>query len=347
MLKMMAAKILVIEDNLEVRENIAELLQLSGYEVATAQNGKEGVQHALRAAPDLILCDVMMPELDGFGVLHILSKREETAHVPFVFLTAKTDKADFRKGMNLGADDYITKPFDDVELLDAIEMRLQKNSRSKAISNGMSFINETKSKELLEALVAQHEPHRYHKKDLIYEEGDYPKRLFVVRSGKVKTFKTNEEGKELLLDIFTEKHFFGYACAMQGTPHTESAAALEDAEVVGIPREALLALLAEDQGVANFFTGLLSEHASNKEARLIRLAYDSVRRRIAETLLLLHERFDGGEIAILREDLASMVGTAKETVIRTLADFKSERLIEVENTRIIVLDKERLARMPN
>lgn len=104
-------KILVIEDNLEVRENLEEILELYGYDVETAENGKIGVHKALEKQPDLILCDVMMPELDGFGVLNILSRKDKTNGIPFVFLTAKSEKEDWRRGMNLGADDYITKPF--------------------------------------------------------------------------------------------------------------------------------------------------------------------------------------------------------------------------------------------
>ena len=114
-------KILLIEDNLDVRENTEEILSLANYKVFTAANGKIGVELAHTEKPDLIICDIMMPELDGYGVLHILSKNEDTARIPFIFLTAKTEKSDIRKGMNLGADDYLTKPFDDTDLLNAIE----------------------------------------------------------------------------------------------------------------------------------------------------------------------------------------------------------------------------------
>jgi CheY-like chemotaxis protein len=110
-------KILLIEDNLEMRENTAEILELAGYAVFTAPDGKEGVKTALKELPDLIVCDIMMPELDGYGVLHMLSKNEAAAAIPFIFLTAKAEKEDYRKGMSLGADDYLTKPFDDTELL--------------------------------------------------------------------------------------------------------------------------------------------------------------------------------------------------------------------------------------
>ena len=120
-------KILLIEDNLEVRENTEEILSLANYKVLTAPNGKLGVELAQHEKPDLIICDIMMPELDGYGVLHILSKKEETARIPFIFLTAKSEKSDVRKGMSLGADDYLTKPFDDTDLLNAIEVRLRKS----------------------------------------------------------------------------------------------------------------------------------------------------------------------------------------------------------------------------
>ena len=132
-------KILIIEDNPDVRENTAEILELSNYEVVTAENGKEGVKAASEELPDLIICDVMMPELDGFGVLRILSQNPVTATIPFIFLTARTEKSDFRKGMSLGADDYITKPFDDVDLLNAIEIRLKKHEKFMAI-NGADAI---------------------------------------------------------------------------------------------------------------------------------------------------------------------------------------------------------------
>ena len=107
--------ILVIEDNNEVRENIAEILELSNYRVLTAPEGKTGVETALKEKPDLIVCDIMMPVLDGYGVLHLLNKHNDTYGTPFIFLTAKSEKSDFRKGMEMGADDFITKPFEDVK----------------------------------------------------------------------------------------------------------------------------------------------------------------------------------------------------------------------------------------
>src|SRR5688572_4392760 len=122
----MIATILVVDDHPGIRENVAEILTLAGYQAIEAENGKQAIELAKEHLPNLIVCDIMMPELDGYGVLHMLRKYPETEHIPFIFLTAKTDRSDFRRGMEMGADDYITKPFEDVELLNAVETRLKK-----------------------------------------------------------------------------------------------------------------------------------------------------------------------------------------------------------------------------
>ncbi|HIK10555.1 MAG TPA: response regulator [Oscillatoriaceae cyanobacterium M33_DOE_052] len=121
-------KILVIEDDQFVRENILELLEAEEFATVGAENGTAGVLLATAEKPDLIICDVMMPELDGFGVLQELRSQEATATIPFIFLTAKADQIDQRQGMELGADDYLTKPFTRADILKAITTRLQKKA---------------------------------------------------------------------------------------------------------------------------------------------------------------------------------------------------------------------------
>ncbi len=345
-------KILVIEDNLEVRENLAEILELSGYEVATAENGKVGVQEARSGKPDLILCDVMMPELDGFGVLRILDQTPQTADIPFVFLTAKAEKDDFRKGMNLGADDYITKPFDDVELLDAIEMRLKKSERIKNSFDGTSqgltsFISEARGQRELNKLSEDREIQRFRKKDFIYEEGQYAKRLYFIASGKVKTFKTNDVGKEYIIKIHKAGEFLGYQALIKEDKYHESASALEETELSLIPKEDFFALLYNNRDFSARFIKMLADNMEDQEEQLLSLAYNSIRKRVAESLLVLQERFAKDGISILRDDLASMVGTAKESVIRTLTDFKNEGLIKIEGGSISILAADKLEAMPN
>lgn len=349
-------KILVIEDNQDVRENLAEILELSNYDVDTAENGKIGVEKALKTPPDLIICDVMMPEIDGFGVLHILSKKPQTSDVPFIFLTAKAEKADMRKGMNLGADDYITKPFDDVELLDAIDMRLKKSERLKNIpfqskqSLG-AFIDEARGFEALKHLSQEQQTRFYRKKDLLYKENDYPRQLFFVISGKVKIFKTNQDGKEFITEIRKEGEFFGYPDLISGRQYAESAAAMEDSEVSMVPKDDFFKLLFANKDVSTKLIKMLADNIAEREEQLLNLAYNSIRRRVADALLVLNERFDNEhkkvEISILRDDLANMVGTAKETVIRTLTDFKNEKIIDIERGVITIKNLEKLKVMPN
>jgi DNA-binding NarL/FixJ family response regulator len=122
-------KILVIEDEPEMRRNITALLRYHDYESIAAENGRQGVEMARREKPDLILCDVMMPELDGYGVLQTLQTDPALAPIPFIYLSAKGEKNDLRSGMNLGADDYLTKPVANADLIRAIESRLRRSEQ--------------------------------------------------------------------------------------------------------------------------------------------------------------------------------------------------------------------------
>jgi CheY-like chemotaxis protein len=126
-------KILVVEDNDILLDNTSEILSLSNYQVFSASNGKQGIELALANKPDLILCDIMMPVLDGYAVLHMLRLNPEFQNIPFIFLTALSEKQELRKGMSLGADDYITKPFDPNDLLITIENRLKRAELTRSI----------------------------------------------------------------------------------------------------------------------------------------------------------------------------------------------------------------------
>lgn len=344
-------KILVIEDNAEVRENLEEILELSGYEVLTAEDGKLGVEIALKELPDLVLCDVMMPRLDGFGVLNILSKKSSTADIPFVFLTAKTEKSDFRRGMNLGADDYVTKPFYKDELLTVIETRLRKSEQIRKkfdrTENGLSaFINEAKGYEELKKLSLERRVKHYKKREVIFEEGDYPRYLYFVNSGKIKVFKTNEDGKEYIIDIFMDGDFVGYNDLIRDSKYAEGAAALEDTDISLIPREDFLALLHANRDVASQLIKMLANNVTEKEEQLLNLAYHSVRKRVANAILLLSDKEGDAEINILRDDLARIVGTAKESVIRMLTEFKEDGYIEINDGAIVLKNKHKLENLP-
>lgn len=343
-------KILLIEDNPDVRENTEEILLLAGYNVKSAPNGKVGVEIAQQEIPDLIVCDIMMPELDGYGVLHILSKKEETSKVPFIFLSAKTEKSDIRKGMNLGADDYLTKPFDDTELLNAIETRLRKaeilQKAYESTADGLDhFIRDAGHILNLTDLGKDKKVKVFKKKSEIFAEGDAPLNVFYVKSGHVKLFKGHPDGKELITALMNENDFFGLEPILQGTTYWESAVAMQDTELVLIPKHDFLVML-QSQPVSQKFISLLCRKVSDKENQLVNLAYNSVRQRTAEALLKALQLKDSQEnISISREDLAKMVGTAPESVIRVLSDFKDEGLIEIEGTKIRLKSQPRLEKV--
>jgi CRP/FNR family cyclic AMP-dependent transcriptional regulator len=334
----MNKRILVIEDNKEVRENIAEILTLSDYTVVTASNGITGVEAALKEPADLIICDIMMPQLDGYGVLHLLGKHKETRDIPFIFLTAKSEKSDFRKGMEMGADDYLTKPFDGIELLNAIDIRLK-----KAETAGQS--------EIMQLTSEKREVYDYKKKHVLYTEGQWPRTLYYIIKGKVKTYKVNDDGKELITNIFNEGDFLGYTSILEEVNYRENAEVLEDASLMLIPSAEFQELVTTDSKVARQFIRLISRNVLEKEEDLLNLAYNSLRKKVAYGLVQLIEKYKVSGTApvtlnLSRKDMAQAIGVATESFIRTLADFKSEKLIEIQDTKIVILDESKLRNLP-
>lgn len=349
-------RILLIEDNPDIRENTAEILELDGYEVYTAENGKLGVEMATSLKPDLIICDIMMPVLDGYSVLHLLSKNPDTENIPFIFLTAKADRSDFRKGMEMGADDYITKPFDDVDLLNALESRFKKIEQmqkkySRNIEGLNNLVRDVGGEEELRNLTQNREKRKYKKKSEIFREGDFPLYLFYIEKGKVKTYKTNEDGKELIINLHNEGDFFGYVNLMREDSYMESASALEDSELILIPKSEFFKLIHQNRQVSQKFIKMLSDNIKENEDQLLKLAYNSVRKRVSECLLKFFEqsedRNNKNGIKISREDLSNMAGTSIETAIRTLSDFKDEKLIEISTGKIKVLNFDKLKNLKN
>jgi CRP/FNR family transcriptional regulator, polysaccharide utilization system transcription regulator len=347
--------ILIIEDNEDVRENTAEILELANYKVLKAENGKTGVELAQKARPDLIICDIMMPVLDGYGVIHLLNKSPETASIPFIFLTAKSERLDFRKGMEMGADDYITKPFDDIELLKAIESRLKKSQILKAefsknVEGLNRFFDEVQKFDDLKKLSSDRRVKTFRRKDVIFSEGNTPVYLYFLAKGKVKTFRQHAYGKELIITLYKEGDFFGYTSLLEEKPYSETAEALEDSEVCLIPKEDFFSLMYGNMNVMKTFVKMLTDNILEKEKQLVNLAYSSVRKRVAEALIHLQDRFDktpgsNFSISISREDLANLVGTATESLIRTLSDFKEDKLIEIKGSSITIKDYDKLKKL--
>ncbi|MBG6234589.1 CRP-like cAMP-binding protein [Pedobacter sp. CAN_A7] len=348
-------KILIIEDNNDIRESTAEILMLADYEVMEAKNGKIGVELATTHLPDLILCDIMMPELDGYGVLYLLNKNPQTSSTPFIFLTAKAERIDMRKGMEMGADDYLTKPFDDVELLNAIESRLVKKDKqkafySKSLEQLSGLIGNTTGLNALQKLVAERKVRQIKKKQVIYYEGDHVTGIFLVIQGKVKTVKLNEDGRQLMTGIYGEEEYFGITSLLLQEPYAETAEALEDTTICLLPKEMMEELLNQYPDLGRKFIKILSNHLLDKEEQLMQLAYHSVRKRLSEVLIRLAKQEKSGEPVVLkvsRDNLAALAGMATETVSRILSDFKEESIIERKGSQIQIMDFKRLQQMKN
>lgn len=343
--------ILIIDDNEDIRENTAEILSLGGYKTMTAENGKRGVEIALLEKPDLIVCDIMMPELDGYGVLHLLRKNPETENIPLIFLTAKAERSDLRKGMEMGADDYVTKPFEEIELMNAIESRLKKyevlQKKYDPSGKGLSELaNDLRENGLLQFDPENYNSEIYSKKQVIYAESKRPRFLYYVVKGKVKGFKTHEDGKEYITDLYSDGDFIGYPALIEEKNYDDSAVALEDTEIVQVPREDFQQMIEGNITVASKFIKIITQNVKEKEERLLSLAYSSLRKRVAKALVDIHGKFNSaGEnkpIEISREDIAHYVGTATESLIRTLSDFKSEKLIEIKEGKISISNIEKL-----
>lgn len=347
--------ILIIEDSIDIRENTAEILEMSGYHVLQAGDGKDGIETAEREKPHLILCDIMMPEMSGFSVLSALSKNPETASIPFIFLTARAERADIRKGMDMGADDYLTKPFNDIELLSAIECRLnktesQKQYYSKTLQNlqkltaGLGDGN----KELAN-LIGARKVKLIKKKQILYYEGDQPQGIYLVLKGSLKTLKIAKDGKELITNIYHEEDYLGINALLLDEVFTETAEAVEDAAVCLLLKDSVIELLNRYPEIGKQFIKILSNNVREKEEQLLELAYHSVRKRLASLLIRLDSPQSGtcNNFKISRDELAAISGMAAETVSRTLSDFQTEGLIEKRASHMLILDHDRLVNMKN
>ncbi|MBS1653958.1 MAG: response regulator [Bacteroidetes bacterium] len=343
--------ILIIDDHDDIRENTAEILSLGGYKTLTAENGRKGIEVALAEKPDLIVCDIMMPELDGYGVLHLLRKNPETEEIPLIFLTAKAERSDLRKGMEMGADDYVTKPFEELELMNAIESRLHKydvlHKKYASSGKGLSELaNDLRASGMLQFELENYNSELYSKKQVIYAEGKRPRFLYYVVKGKVKGFKTHEDGKEYITDLYSDGDFIGYPALIEEKNYDDTTVALEETEIIQIPREDFQQMIFSDITVATKFIRITTQNVKEKEERLLSLAYSSLRKRVAKALIDIHSKFNAeGEnkaIEISREDIAHYVGTATESLIRTLSDFKSEKLIEIKDGKISISNLEKL-----
>ena len=341
-------KILLIEDDTILRENTAEILELSDFEVVTAANGRSGIETAKNEVPDIIVCDIMMPEVDGYGVLEALGKEAKTANIPFIFLSAKTEHQDIRRGMDLGADDYLTKPFEEDELLSAIKSRLAKVAILKSFQEKEEPAHPDEHMKDLDDLREEFQKSsllEFKKGETIYKKGKQNTSFYLVNRGVVKAHRTDAAGKELITELYKQDDFFGNPVLDGYNAYEDYATAMEPTSLYAISREEFQKILVENPKISMQLIKVLNNNLSNLKEHLMDMAYGSVRKKTANTILLFAERIEKHplkSIRISRADLAGVAGMAPESLIRTLSDFKKEGLIEIEGRNITIVDSEGL-----
>ena len=349
----MAQKILLIANDPAVRAATCDILELANYQVFQAADGKSGVEQALSDIPDIIISEVGMPGLDGFGVLHLLQHKPWFGNVLFIMLCSSMNKTELRKAMEMGADDVIIKPFEGTELLSCLETRIRKKEQGAKLRRDTELgtpLIETE-KELQEFLVKDRNIDRYNRKQLVIREGDRPTKVFYIVVGKARSYKTHPDGKDLVIDLYGPGDYIGYADVLNDTNYSETVETLDYTELALIPRRDFEEVIRNNTIATRKFIQRVINRSSRMQNRLLWLAYHSLRQKVAAALLQLKEKYgctpDGNfEINLNRTAFASIAGTATESSIRTLGEFKAERLIELEGDGTIrLLNEKKLSQM--
>jgi CRP-like cAMP-binding protein/CheY-like chemotaxis protein len=350
-------KILIIESDKTESAKISKLLVLANYAVVVTENATDGVKKARTENPDLIICGIILTDLDGYDVLRILKKSLKTRDIPFIFFTEKSDNTHLRKAMNLGADDFIAKPLEDSDLFAAIEMCLKRSANlNKRIEDAKMPLppEATSSKGIQELtnLPKNKKEKKFVKNEEIYRENDYAEYVYFIISGKVKFEKTDTHGKHMIIRILLEGEFFGYTPILLKHTYESTAIALDDTCLSIIPKNDCLELLERNSEVSSKFIKTLSTSLVERETKLLQLAYSPIVERVATALLNCVNNCEQNEVEMprvdtSREDLASIVGTAKESVTRELSQLRKDGIIEIKGHDVFILDSDRLKAIAN
>lgn len=345
--------ILIIEKKTEIINQYTETLKKSGYEVIPAPSSNIGINLATYKVPDLILCNTDLTDIDGFEVLSILSGNSSTTNIPFIFLNPNASPEIIQKGLQLGADDFITKPFQGNQLLRSIKARLDKPKNeyrsSLPIDSSINYaISKNKSLEKLGELISQSKTRHIKKKQTLYYEGDYSQWLYLLVEGCIKTLRLTKDGRQLITGLYKPKSFIGLNTLFIDEPLTESAEAIENSSLYIISKVAVIDILNKYPEINHHFIRILSLNIQEKEEQLVELAYESVRKRLARVLIRINkDTVPIDHIDISRDELAGLAGIATETVSRILSDFKERGLIERSGSQIEIIDHESLENMKN
>ena len=330
-------------------------LEQAQYSVATASNIKGFFKKSRLQPPHLVLWDLAEPAISSKDIIGILDSNSFLKQVPFIFLSRK-DLCDQLMGTTSAMFATSTNgPLTSTAFINIIKETLTQFDISKVNDPAMATSYQEKEGECFTHIsVADFAKHRniehYKKKQVIYTEGNHPVKLFYIEKGKVKIIKTNDDGKELTVGLYSEGDFVGYTALMEGTNYKDTAQAIEESEVAVIPKEEFEELIQTNGQAAQVFIRLLAQNFSEKEEQLIGLAYNSLRKRVADALITIQHKFCKASQApfsmhVSREDLANIAGTATESLIRTLSDFKNEKLIKIKDGNIIIPDPGKLQRI--
>ena len=357
-------KILLIEKDEDVRVNLVQVLELVNYEVFTAEDGEHAAALAIRETPDLIICGSLLPLLDGYDLFKELQGNPATQHSKIVFFTPKNNNGNGYhngashhngNGYHNGADHHNGNGYHNGEasttIKDAQSFVYQSNNNG-LVNAKSDVIRLNGIEDVLDVLIKDRDILYYKKKQIIFSEGNCSRNLYFVKKGKVKIYQTNDLGKQLVVDLYAENDFIGYVPLIENSNYTEIAEALEDTELIIIPRGEFNELIKTNQQVMNLFVHLLTKSVTEKKCQMIGLAYNSLRKKVADALIRLNNTYNKAasadfKIDISRDNLAAIAGTATESLIRTLTDFKSEKLIDISNNCIKILNKKKLEDLSN
>lgn len=345
--------ILIIEDDEVLRENTKELLEQSEFRIITAANGRIGIEKALKFLPDLILCDILMPQMNGYEVLEHLCNHNPTRNIPFIFISAKTNHDEIRRGMNLGADDYITKPFSEIDLLNAINKRLEKfDVFQESFSNISVYSDKSKNISSLDdfknLLKLRGENYSFKKRSTIYKENENANFVYLIEQGVVKTLKKDYEGKELITGLYKENNLFGFTSFKTQSIYDETAVAMEDIWGYRFSSNNFREIISNNPDLTIEFAELLSENLSDIKDHLLEMAYSSVLKKTTSTILEYIQKIEEEPkdlINITRNELANVAGISTESFIRSLSQLRKKKIIKLEGRNIRILDLEKLRQL--
>ena len=247
----------------------------------------------------------------------------------------------------------LSKILEKIELPDNIINGIKSNAIDAIKEEVQAPIMEIKGVvDIFDLLLKDRDVNYYKKKQVIFSEGNCSRNLYFIKKGKVKTYQTNDYGKQLVVDLYAENDFIGYIPLLENTNYTEAAEALEETELLVIPRGEFNNLLKNNPEIMRLFMNLLTKSVCEKKNQMIGLAYNSLRKKVAEALVIIYTKYKADQYAnfaidISRDNLAAIAGTATESLIRTLTEFKSEKLIDIENNCIKILNKTKLESLSN